>query len=128
MPGWPPKRTMLPGTIPPPRTRFSSRSGDSSRFTSPATTLSSEMGRGPLPTKAFGAFPPGGESFTERQSVLLSRRSFLVFTTFSSTRVFHSLQDWHWPIHFGDSVPQARQKKVVFVFAMNLYINIFICE
>jgi len=76
------------------------------------------MGRGPLPTRAAGVAPPGGVLLTERQSVLLSRRSFLVFTTFSSIRVFHSLQDWHWPIHFGDSEPQERQKKVVFVLAI----------
>ena len=101
IPGSPPTKTRLPGTIPPPRVRFNSRSPVAILWISPAAISSSA--RGKLP------FLSGFSSF---HTSLSSGRSIT-----SSVKVFHSAQLGHLPCHFGDSNPQFLQKNAVFAFA-----------
>lgn len=91
MPGSPPTSTMLPGTIPPPRTKSNSSSPVRHRGVSAAVTAPSATVRATVPAADLAV-------------VLL-----LVMTgvTISSANVFHALQLSHRPAHFGASAPHS---------------------
>jgi len=61
----------------------------------------------------------GFETLFEVLEVDVFQSFFSGFWTTSSTMVFHSLQDVHWPCHLENCVPQFWQKNVVFTFAIN---------
>lgn len=90
IPGSPPTRTRDPGTRPPPRTRSSSPIPVLTRGSLASGT--SVMGRG-----------TAEEADPER--TLLARGD----SKTSSTNVFHSPQDGHFPIHLGELCPQFWQ-------------------
>src|SRR5215210_2636452 len=107
-PGSPPTRTMEPGTIPPPSTRFSSPT-PVSILPPPSTTGTS------LRAIVF----PGALAFC---LVALSAKptTFLASRT-SSTKVLHSPQSGQRPSHFGAWCPQFEQTYSVLVATIRLY-------
>src|ERR1700679_3735281 len=102
MPGSPATRTMLPATMPPPRTRFNSGSAVVILFSSALTTSC----RG-ITLLSFFSLPLN--FFHSVSWFLLS----LVMT--SSTKVFHCSQLGHLPNHFALSYPQLLQKNAVLI-------------
>src|SRR5690348_11695549 len=97
-PGSPPIKTRLPGTMPPPSTRFSSPHSSLVRG-----AFSAEIcvkGTGWAGWSGFG---------------LESRAAFL---TWNSWSVFQARQCGHWPAHRRLSPPQSVQTKVMVGFAM----------
>src|SRR5437868_1705564 len=106
MPGSPATNTILPKTIPPPKTRFSSASVVMILSSSALFTLCNAID---LPRCAASSFQDAQSSF-----------SFLSvpLTSTSSTNVFQLLQFGHLPNHLALSYPQAWQKKADLVLLM----------
>jgi hypothetical protein len=89
MPGEPPSRTSEPGTSPPPRTMSSSPIPVPSRGARSALTSRRRTGRSTGPVaRAVRAPGPGARS---------------------STSVFQSPHEGHWPCHLGVCAPHAEQ-------------------
>ena len=109
IPGSPPRRTMLPGTNPPPNTRFSSSSCIS--------TLGSSFADISLSRKTLAAFPPLLEIVPPPKPTLpLEGDEGMLI----SLKVFHCPQAGHFPIHFADSCPQFSQTYAILSFAISL--------
>src|SRR5687768_14398370 len=99
---------MEPGTIPPPRTLFSSPTPAS--ILPPPSTTGTSLRTIVLPaTPAFCLVARSAKPTT----FLLSRTS--------STKVLHSPQSGHRPSHFGSACPQLEQTYRVFVATFRLY-------
>ena len=110
MPGSPPRRTMLPGTNPPPNTRFSSSSCISILGSSFAD----------ISLRYNGLFLP---FVYDALTVVAAERAAklpLSFAILISLKVFHCPQAGHLPIHFADSCPQFSQTYAILSFAMSL--------
>src|SRR3712207_708120 len=107
-PGSPPTSTIEPGTIPPPRTLFSSPTPASIRFP-PSVALTSSSENVLPPALFFCRVARSAKPTT----FLLSRAS--------STNVLHSPQSGQRPSHFGSSWPQLEQTKSVLVAMPQLY-------
>ena len=96
MPGSPPRRIRLPGTMPPPSTRLSSASCVSSRGSSEASICESGTGCGVSrcnPACCTTAAPREGEDGA----------------TVNSFIVFQLPHEGHLPTHFGVSYPHTSQ-------------------
>src|SRR5699024_8482926 len=89
IPGSPPIKISDPGTIPPPSTRL-----NSSMFVVMRGSFSDAIELIFCGLLGFRMFPP--TDCTDRAGA-----------TSSSTKVFHSLQPGHFPIHFSDSYPHS---------------------
>src|SRR6266567_3899989 len=89
---------MLPGTMPPPRTRFSSPHARRCRG-APSTEIESR-------------------GWARAGSSGLGFESFAAFRTWNSSRVFQARQCGHWPAQRRDSPPHSRQTKVMVVLGM----------
>ena len=89
MPGSPPTRIREPGTMPPPK------------------TLSSSCMCVDILSSSCSVISESLEGFPSSRAVRPAMPEPAVFAfIFSSTKVFHSLQPGHCPIHFEDSYPQ----------------------
>src|SRR5579863_5352306 len=104
MPGSPATNTILPVTIPPPKTLFSSTSLVTIRFSSALTTSVSDIVR-----ISF---------FSVLKFLHSASASLLSLVMTSSTSVFHCSQEGHLPDHFALSYPQLLQKKAVLILLM----------
>src|SRR6266849_9244253 len=100
-PGSPPTSTRLPGTIPPPSTRFSSPQARRSRGAESAETAVTGTG--------LAEEPPVVPPRLVRDSALRRPASFL---TSNSWSVFHSWQYGHWPAQRRVSPPHWAHTKV----------------
>ena len=103
IPGSPPINTNEPGTSPPPNTRFNSSSCISIRGSSSASISFKVTG-----LALAVSIPETG------------RRLEGSLRTISSTYVFHSPQEGHFPTHLGDSCPQLLHTYTVFSLAILL--------
>ncbi len=103
IPGSPATSTILPGTMPPPNTRFNSVSEVKMRSSCEVITSCSAIDLcilfSPLLSFQFSEF-------------------LFPLSNISSVKVFHSEQAGHLPIHFALSYPQLLQKKAVFILLM----------
>src|SRR5258708_28660640 len=95
-PGSPPTSTRLPGTIPPPNTRFSSSQASARRG---AASLE-------ISTRATGRESPGFRA----GAAALPAAAFL---TRNSWSVFQAWQCGHWPAHRRLSPPHSVHTKVI---------------
>ena len=119
MPGSPPNRIMLPGTSPPPSTRFSSSSCMSMRGASLVGISFSNMAllREPIPCLRTAL-----TSFAALRALCCPASLAMRI----SLKVFHCPHDGHLPIHLADSCPQLSQTYAILSFAIyNRKINIF---
>ena len=104
IPGSPPNKTMLPGTRPPPNTRFNSPSCMSIRGSSFAETSRSLWGLLANPDTAPTATPWRKEVAAWRAACVPVSAEIRI-----SLNVFHCPQLGHLPIHFALSCPQLLQ-------------------
>src|SRR5215213_6168166 len=98
MPGSPPIRTSVPGTMPPPSTRSNSVTPEGMR------------------TSSCGSISVKGTAETSRSLKLLRPPARRVGCDFSSTREFHSPHSGHLPSHLPVECPQFWQTKTVSFF------------
>lgn len=110
MPGSPPSSTKLPGTSPPPNTRFSSVSRVSIRGSSCVEMSFSDTAR------AFAAAlerPPKSV-----WAAVVAAAEALSAAIRISLNVFHLPQLGHLPIHFADSCPHSLHTYAILSFAI----------
>ena len=113
MPGSPPSSTMLPGTSPPPSTRFNSASCMSMRGSS-CDEMSFSRSTLPVANAEDCAEVPLFRPF------LVSPSLGEELATLISLNVFHWPQAGHLPIHLADSCPQLSQTYMILSFAILL--------
>src|SRR5215210_1028825 len=109
-PGSPPTSTIEPGTMPPPRTRFSSPTPVP--ILPPSRSARTSRKAIVAPAAFFGAFV-----FSARAA---KPTAFLSSCT-SSTKVLHSPQSGQRPSHFGSVCPQLEHTNFVLVAIRLLY-------
>ena len=118
IPGSPPNKVILPCTIPPPSTRFSSSSCISIRGSSWAEISRSFMGWA-APSEA--RTPPNIVAAPPCLIVMPAFRAAWVPVSPAiriSLKVFHCPQLGHLPIHLADSCPQLLQTYAILSFAI----------
>ena len=93
MPGSPPSRMRLPGTMPPPNTRLSSVSPVSMRGSGRVATC-----RSGLTVEVSGRLMPAGAALAAEEG-----------ETWSCLNEFQAPQEGHFPTHFGESCPHCSQ-------------------
>ena len=119
MPGSPPSRVMLPGTIPPPSTRFSSSSIISIRGSSTAEISFRFIGL----ASASECCPP---NMVAAPPCLMVMPALLAACDPESAamrislKVFHCPQLGHLPIHLALSCPQLLQTYAILSFAITI--------
>ena len=111
IPGSPPSKTILPGTNPPPRTRFNSVSLVSIRGSSFAD----------ISCRYRGLFEvPATDSLTDCAADLAAIEPVSP-AILISLKVFHCPHEGHLPIHFADSCPQLEHTYAILSFAIISY-------